>query len=285
MLPSSQPPDSQGSMVVGPVGVVVDTVALVGSWVISSSPQPLETTVRLRAMRKELAYRGWGTSSRGLCIIRLHRIERRENHDRLSLRVERRDVKPHNGVQFGGSRWRWLPRSVRSPPDRERARRASREKGPACGDLLCQNAAAVRRFGGALVLMNACKVARAEHLLSGFAGWAPPFLGAGARARGHAGAVVAPLWSVGGGAAMRFAEGFYTALLAGASFSVVKLARERARKLGDPTWLADVVYAAAKWSYNCPRTGQRAGRRLLRIVPSPVDSELAAKTREARHTN
>ncbi len=92
-----------------------------------------------------------------------------------------------------------------------------------------------------LVFLNACKVARGEHLLSGFAGWVPSFMGAGA------GALVAPLWSVGDGAAMRFAEGFYTALLQGATFSAAaKLARERARKLGDPTWLAYVVYASAQ---------------------------------------
>lgn len=91
-----------------------------------------------------------------------------------------------------------------------------------------------------LVFLNACKVARAEHLLSGFAGWVPSFMGAGA------GALVAPLWSVGDGAAQRFAEGFYTALLKGSTFAVAaKLARERARKLGDPTWLAYVVYASA----------------------------------------
>jgi len=92
-----------------------------------------------------------------------------------------------------------------------------------------------------LVFLNACKVARAEHLLSGFAGWVPSFMGAGA------GALVAPLWSVGDGAAQRFAEGFYTALLKGSSFSAAaKLARERARKLGDPTWLAYVVYASSQ---------------------------------------
>ncbi|HFE47592.1 MAG TPA: CHAT domain-containing protein [Nannocystis exedens] len=106
----------------------------------------------------------------------------------------------------------------------------------------------------ALVFINACKVARAEHLLSGFAGWAPSFLGAGA------GAVVAPLWSVGDGAAMRFAEGFYSALLAGASFSVAaKLARERARKLGDPTWLAYVVYAAANGHMIVQQAGNEQG--------------------------
>ncbi|MEZ4382955.1 MAG: CHAT domain-containing protein [Nannocystaceae bacterium] len=90
-----------------------------------------------------------------------------------------------------------------------------------------------------LVFLNACKVARAEPLLSGYAGWAPAFLRAGA------GAVVAPLWSVGDGAARRFAEGFYTALLAGKGFAdAAVIGRHHARKLGDPTWLAYVVYAA-----------------------------------------
>ncbi|MCA9662548.1 MAG: CHAT domain-containing protein, partial [Myxococcales bacterium] len=90
-----------------------------------------------------------------------------------------------------------------------------------------------------LVFLNACKVARAENLLSGYAGWAPAFLRAGA------GAVVAPLWSVGDGAARRFAEGFYSALLAGKTFAdAANIGRHHARKLGDPTWLAYVVYAA-----------------------------------------
>ncbi len=90
-----------------------------------------------------------------------------------------------------------------------------------------------------LVFLNACKVARAGHLLTGFFGWAPALLNTGA------GAVVAPLWSVGDGAALRFAEGFYGALLQTASFADAAVAaREHARSLGDPTWLAYAVYAA-----------------------------------------
>jgi hypothetical protein len=90
-----------------------------------------------------------------------------------------------------------------------------------------------------LVFLNACKVARAEHLLTGFSGWAPALLRTGA------GAVVAPLWSVGDGSALRFAEGFYGALLQRASFAEATVAaRDHARALGDPTWLAYAVYAA-----------------------------------------
>ncbi|MCB9570326.1 MAG: CHAT domain-containing protein [Myxococcales bacterium] len=107
--------------------------------------------------------------------------------------------------------------------------------------------------GRPLVFLNACKVARAERLLSGFAGWPGAFMGAGA------GAVVAPLWSVGDGSALRFAEGFYAALLKGASFaSASAAARARARKLGDPTWLAYAVFAAPDGKLSL-QAGESAG--------------------------
>jgi CHAT domain-containing protein len=71
-------------------------------------------------------------------------------------------------------------------------------------------------------------------------GWAQVLLARGA------GAVVAPLWSVGDGAALRFAEGFYTALLAGSGFAEASSkARQHARRHGDPSWLAYAVYAQA----------------------------------------
>ncbi len=136
--------------------------------------------------------------------------------------------------------WLIMEGEVRSVGEGAKARRKWFPARLAASEVAAS--ADLRGPGGerALVFLNACKVARAENLLSGFAGWAPSFLGAGA------GAVVAPLWSVGDGAALRFAEGFYAALLGGASFSsAAKLARERARKLGDPTWLAYVVYAAS----------------------------------------
>ncbi len=92
--------------------------------------------------------------------------------------------------------------------------------------------------GRPFVFLNACKVARQEKLLSSAVGWAPTLLGAGA------GAVVAPMWKVGDSAAQKFSEGFYSALLKGASFARAAMAaREFARAQGDPTWLAYAVYA------------------------------------------
>lgn len=89
-----------------------------------------------------------------------------------------------------------------------------------------------------LVFLNACKVARQEELLSSACGWVPTLLRAGA------GAVVAPMWKVGDSAAQKFSEGFYSALLKGASFARAAMAaREFARAQGDPTWLAYVIYA------------------------------------------
>lgn len=94
--------------------------------------------------------------------------------------------------------------------------------------------------GGPLVFLNACKIGRSRTLLSSMGGWAHVLLAHGA------GAVVAPLWSVGDGAALRFAEGFYAELLAGGTFAEAsRKARQHARQWGDPTWLAYVVYAQA----------------------------------------
>jgi hypothetical protein len=98
----------------------------------------------------------------------------------------------------------------------------------------------VKGGGAPLVFLNACKLGRGQELLSSMGGWARVLLSHGA------GAVVAPLWSVGDGAALRFAEGFYTELLGGSSFAEAsRKAREYARRSGDPTWLAYAVYAQA----------------------------------------
>jgi hypothetical protein len=95
-----------------------------------------------------------------------------------------------------------------------------------------------REHARPLVFINACSVGRGQWLLSSAGGWAPAFLERGA------GALIAPLWSVGDEAARHFAGAFYEALLAGEDFASATLtARRAARKLGDPTWLAYAVYA------------------------------------------
>lgn len=89
-----------------------------------------------------------------------------------------------------------------------------------------------------IVFLNACKAGRAGYKLTGIGGFAQAFLRAGA------GAFVGTLWSVGDEPAFSFGQVFYEALLSGQRVPVATTAaREAARRAGDATWLAYVVYA------------------------------------------
>ncbi|WP_347354077.1 CHAT domain-containing protein [Intrasporangium sp.] len=91
---------------------------------------------------------------------------------------------------------------------------------------------------GPVIVLNACQVGRGGQQLSTLGGFAKAFLDAGASA------FVSSLWSVGDQPARAFVETFYDELLAGAPVALATTrARERARKSGDATWLAYVVYA------------------------------------------
>ncbi|WP_165069612.1 DUF7379 domain-containing protein [Paludisphaera rhizosphaerae] len=88
-----------------------------------------------------------------------------------------------------------------------------------------------------IVVLNACQAGRAGYKLTGVGGFAQAFL------RRGAGAFVGTLWSVGDSPARTFTESFYTHLKQGAMISEAAVAaREEARKAGDATWLAYVVY-------------------------------------------
>jgi hypothetical protein len=88
-----------------------------------------------------------------------------------------------------------------------------------------------------LVVLNACQIGRGSWQLTSLGGFAEACLRAGA------GAFVGALWSVGDAPAKSFTEGFYEALLAGKVLAeAAACGREAARKAGDATWLAYVVY-------------------------------------------
>lgn len=88
-----------------------------------------------------------------------------------------------------------------------------------------------------IVTLNACQVGRSGYRLTGTGGFAQAFLKAGA------GAFIGTLWSVGDSPARTFTETLYSALRSRSKLAeAVAQAREAARKAGDATWLAYVVY-------------------------------------------
>jgi CHAT domain-containing protein len=97
---------------------------------------------------------------------------------------------------------------------------------------------AAKGAAGPVVVLNACQVGRAGELLTTVGGFAKAFLDAGASA------FVSCLWSVQEQPSRLFVEKLYDELLAGSTISLATTrAREVARKAGDATWLAFVVYA------------------------------------------
>jgi CHAT domain/Ternary complex associated domain 7 len=88
-----------------------------------------------------------------------------------------------------------------------------------------------------LVVLNACQVGRTGNNLTGVGGFAQAFL------KGGAGAFIGTLWSVGDSPARTFTETLYSGLIDGSNLAQAAIqAREAARKNGDATWLAYVVY-------------------------------------------
>ncbi len=91
---------------------------------------------------------------------------------------------------------------------------------------------------GPVVVLNACQAGQAGALLTTVGGFAKAFLEAGAAA------FVSCLWSVHEQPSRIFVEKLYDELLAGSPIGLATTrAREQARKAGDATWLAFVVYA------------------------------------------
>lgn len=88
-----------------------------------------------------------------------------------------------------------------------------------------------------LVVLNACQVGRMGRQLTSNGGFAKAFLERGA------GAFVSSLWSVLDEPASEFTESFYNSLADGKTIAESAVAaRETARRAGDATWLAYVVY-------------------------------------------
>ncbi len=88
-----------------------------------------------------------------------------------------------------------------------------------------------------MVVINACQIGRAGYALTNIGGFAHAFIQAGA------GVFVGTLWSVGDSPARTFTETLYAALLDGETLGDATIrARAAARKAGDATWLAYVVY-------------------------------------------
>ncbi len=73
--------------------------------------------------------------------------------------------------------------------------------------------------------------------LTSLGGFAEAFLGGGA------GAFISTLWAVGDEPALKFSRALYTALCKGKTLAQASmLARNAARRAGEATWLAYVVY-------------------------------------------
>jgi hypothetical protein len=88
-----------------------------------------------------------------------------------------------------------------------------------------------------MVVLNACQVGRRGIRLTSIGGFSEAFL------KGGAGAFVGTLWSVGDAPATTFTTELYTQLLARKTLCEATIAgREAARRNGDATWLAYVVY-------------------------------------------
>ncbi len=91
-------------------------------------------------------------------------------------------------------------------------------------------------------VLNACHTGRQAFALTGLGGWAERLVGSGA------GLFAGPQWEVADASALEFAKAFYGALVgengrAGKTVGeAVRVAREAARRPGDPTWLAYAVW-------------------------------------------
>jgi CHAT domain-containing protein len=87
-------------------------------------------------------------------------------------------------------------------------------------------------------VFNACHSGREGWVLNRLGGWANRLISNGA------GLFLAPLWTVTDESALTFAQTWYRALFAGeAVAAATRLARQAARRAGDPTWLAYSLYA------------------------------------------
>jgi CHAT domain-containing protein len=85
---------------------------------------------------------------------------------------------------------------------------------------------------------NACQIGRQGWALTRIGGWANRLVSGGASL------FVGPLWEVSDDGALRFAEGFYTALMNQKTVAeATRDGRNAARAAGDPTWAAYSVYA------------------------------------------
>jgi hypothetical protein len=96
------------------------------------------------------------------------------------------------------------------------------------------------------VVLNACESGRGNRGFAGIGGFASAFV------KGGAGVFIGTHWSVGEGPSRTFIEAFYKTLAAPDAngkgvrlLDAVSKARKAARKKGDATWLAYVVYGTS----------------------------------------
>lgn len=89
-----------------------------------------------------------------------------------------------------------------------------------------------------IIFLNACQVGGSGNSLTGVGGWPKQFI------ENRAGAFIGALWSISDKSAKNFAIKFYQEFAAGQTIGEsFKLARKEARKDGNATWLAYVLYA------------------------------------------
>ena len=96
---------------------------------------------------------------------------------------------------------------------------------------------------------NTCHGGRQGWALTRLGGWANRLIGAGA------GLFIAPLWTVDGALAMKFADTFYGRILADQTVAAAgQQARAAVHEAGDPTWLAYSIYAHPNARVVCSRS-------------------------------
>jgi hypothetical protein len=92
-------------------------------------------------------------------------------------------------------------------------------------------------FSHPLVILNACQSGQSGFSLTGIGGWAKQFLLA------QACGFIGTLWSVSDTTAKQFTESLYEELASGQGIDeAVRLARNKSKVQGDPSWLAYTLY-------------------------------------------
>ena len=174
------------------------------------------------------------TSLSGSQLAAAHRIA-----DLSPVRAERRQVL--RLLQRGGYGWLHVATHGGFVEDQTEARSGIRLEdglllGPTIWSVRTSRATSATRRPG--FFFNTCHGGRQGWALTRLGRWADRLIAAGA------GIFVAPLWTVDGALALKFADTFYGQILADQTVATAALqARLAVQEVGDPTWLAYSVYA------------------------------------------